>query len=322
MAEVTVLVPVYNGEKYLPECLDSVIRQDFHDWELIAVDDGSTDSSSEILSHYSKMDSRIRFICKSNSGLMGSIREGIEHVQTRYVMYLDGDDTYKDKMISTLLNKIKMTGADCVRGGYVKKTDTAERIELFVKDQVYDKETIENKILIPFFESNANIYKNWSSPRWDKIYLTSLVKETYRKYTDNFQMGEDMIFALRYLKECNKVVSMDNSYFYEYRILPSTMSRGFNQKMYDNYSIFINQMERLCTDCGYKGKAMTVFRDNCYLNMLYELKHTKTMDLSEKAKWKKQLEAKIHDRKQLMKLLLKEDFPMKQFLLKLWHRIK
>ena len=322
MAEVTVLVPVYNGEKYLPQCLDSVIRQDFDDWELIAVNDGSIDGTSGILARYSEQDRRIRIISKPNTGQMDSIKAGLEQVRTEYVMFLDADDTYKEGMISVLLHQIKATGADCVRGGYVKKSEEQERIELFVKDQMFDRAMIEEQILIPFFEQDADIYRHWSSARWDKIYRADLVKTVYRKYRMDFQLGEDMLFALCCLRECSRAVSMDHAYNYEYRVLPDTLSRGFDQRMYDNYQEYMGRMERFCADCGYSGQAMNLFRDNCYLNMLYELKHTETMKPSEKAAWKKQLQAEIHDRRQLLKLFLKEDFPMKQNLLKLWHKIK
>ena len=88
----SIIIPVYNVESYLRDCLDSVLRQTFSDWEAICVDDGSTDGSSDILADYASRDSRIRVVTQPNSGLSAARNTGLDHAQGKYILFLDSDD--------------------------------------------------------------------------------------------------------------------------------------------------------------------------------------------------------------------------------------
>ena len=93
MPKVSVIVPVYNVERYLPECLDSLLGQSFQDFEAICVNDGSPDNSIKILDQYAQKDRRIKVITQENQGLAGARNTGLDHVKGRYVFFLDSDDT-------------------------------------------------------------------------------------------------------------------------------------------------------------------------------------------------------------------------------------
>ncbi len=111
--KISVIVPVYNVEKYLSKCLDSILAQDFDDFEIIAVDDGSTDSSGNIVDDYStRYPERIRAIHQENAGLGGARNTGIENAKGEYIAFIDSDDTILPEFLSSLYGEIEKTGAE------------------------------------------------------------------------------------------------------------------------------------------------------------------------------------------------------------------
>ena len=112
MAKVSVIIPVYNVENYIRQCLDSVINQTLKDIEIICIDDGSTDDSGVILDEYASKDSRIKVIHNSNQGAGPSRNLGIQMSCGKYLSILDSDDIFDLKMLELLFNKAELTNAD------------------------------------------------------------------------------------------------------------------------------------------------------------------------------------------------------------------
>ena len=113
--KISILVPVYNVEQYLPRCIESVLTQDFQDWEMILVDDGSPDKCPQICDEYAKKDKRLRVVHKVNGGLVSARLAGFEASVGKYLMFLDSDDYLLPDALSILYNKIE-EGYDLVRG--------------------------------------------------------------------------------------------------------------------------------------------------------------------------------------------------------------
>ncbi|MCQ2958500.1 MAG: glycosyltransferase, partial [Candidatus Gastranaerophilales bacterium] len=112
MPEVSVIMPVYNTEKYLRECLDSIINQTLKDIEIICVDDGSKDDSGKILDEYAQKDNRIKVIHNKNQGAAPSRNQGISIAQGKYLSILDSDDIFDTNMLELLFNKAEQNDAD------------------------------------------------------------------------------------------------------------------------------------------------------------------------------------------------------------------
>lgn len=112
MAKVSIIIPVYNVEKYLSECLDSVVNQTFKDIEIICVNDGSTDTSLDILNEYAKKDNRIKIFSQENQGVSEARNKGINESTGEYICFLDSDDWYKKYYVEKQYNQIIKTGAD------------------------------------------------------------------------------------------------------------------------------------------------------------------------------------------------------------------
>lgn len=118
---ISIIVPVYNGEKYLIDCLDSILGQTYRHLEIIVVDDGSTDRSGEILQEYSQKDNRIRVVAQENQGLSSARNTGLECATGDYVVFLDSDDWIDDKTCNAAFQMIADTNADIVLWSYVRE---------------------------------------------------------------------------------------------------------------------------------------------------------------------------------------------------------
>ena len=235
MAEVSIVLPVYNGEKYLDQCFTSVLAQTFQDWEMIAVDDGSTDCTGEICDSYAQKDSRIRVIHQKNGGLVAATGTGVNDASAEYLMFVDADDWYEPDLVGKMYELIVKYDADCVNGTYKKYlADGSYSEPVPLEEHVYEKDEIESKILCPFFEKDANIYRYWSAPRWDKIYRTEIAREVCRERTARLVYGEDLDFCLRNLAKCQRIVTSDVR-GYCYRVLESSMAHGYTEKMLASY---------------------------------------------------------------------------------------
>lgn len=118
MAVVSVIIPVYNAAPHLAEALESVCRQTFRDWECVCIDDGSTDSSPEILNGFAAADSRFRIVRQKNSGPSAARNHGLELVRSKWFLFMDSDDAFHPDALSTLLDAAERNEADVVTAGY------------------------------------------------------------------------------------------------------------------------------------------------------------------------------------------------------------
>lgn len=124
MAEISVIIPVYNVEKYIKECLDSLIRQTFANIEIICVNDGSTDNSLLTLEEYAQKDSRIKVISQENLGVSEARNAGIKIAQGKYLSFIDPDDYVEDNMLHELYNRAEEENADIVECNLFEHRDT------------------------------------------------------------------------------------------------------------------------------------------------------------------------------------------------------
>ncbi|MCF2555219.1 glycosyltransferase family 2 protein [Faecalicatena contorta] len=117
MPAVSIIVPVYNVEKYLRKCLDSILKQTFHDWELILIDDGSMDRSADICKEYLGKNDRIKYFFQENGGLGHARNQGVRKAMGKYILFVDSDDFIAENMIEVLYNNIVKSDADVASCG-------------------------------------------------------------------------------------------------------------------------------------------------------------------------------------------------------------
>ena len=136
MPKISIIVPIYNTEKYLHDCINSVLCQQFQDYELLLINDGSTDGSEKICRDYASRDSRIRFFNKSNAGQPDALNYGIDRALGDYLMFLDADDYWSDnKILSKLYTSAETYNVDLVRGECKEVNDQGEELFSYLEKE-------------------------------------------------------------------------------------------------------------------------------------------------------------------------------------------
>ena len=205
---ISIIIPIYNVEKYLPKCLDSVVNQTYTELEIICINDGSPDNSLKILKEYQKKDSRIKIINQENQGLAEARNTGIDNAKGKFIFFLDSDDWLPLNAIEKLCNKQKEKNADIVIGG--RNIVTAKREVQFLPKE-YNK-TLEFEEYI----SDSFKTEDFRAVAWGKLYKTKIIKENYLYFPKGL-LYEDLLFVMKYLYYSSKIIILrENIYNYRY----------------------------------------------------------------------------------------------------------
>ena len=132
---VSIIVPVYNVEKYISQCIESILSQSYTNIELLCVIDGSPDRSEEICLQYAKKDSRVQVLTKENGGVTSARKYGLEHIHGQWVMFVDGDDWIEAEAVEDCLCAAEAHHADCISAGYFREYNNASIPTLPLKEE-------------------------------------------------------------------------------------------------------------------------------------------------------------------------------------------
>lgn len=229
--EISVAIAIYNIDKYLRKCLESLKQQDYNACEYILVDDGSTDLSGTICDEYVLKDDRFRVIHKKNEGLVSARRVGLENARGKYIYFIDGDDWLGDGVISNLMKRIKYNANLFVFPYYMSYEFKEQRV-----DNSYTG-LITGESLALFkkeFISKGKLYHFGITPAvWNKIYERERVKELYKKIPNDITIGEDFALTIPYIMECNSILFIDFEQAYHYQIRNDSMTHKYDSKLVD-----------------------------------------------------------------------------------------
>lgn len=185
---VSVIVPVYNAEKYLVKCLESIVNQTYKNLEIILVNDGSKDNSLSICQEYAKRDARITVFDKTNGGVSSSRNFGIDLSSGEYVCFFDSDDYVEISFIEKLVNKIGDN--DVCIGGYVAENYNEEGGLTTKEEVLLDIERIDDNFPL---QNHKKLFA-LSMSLWNKLYRLSLIKENFLRFDEKVSFGEDGLF--------------------------------------------------------------------------------------------------------------------------------
>lgn len=218
---LTVIIPVYNTDKYLRQCLESIVKQFFSDMEIICIDDGSTDDSSRILDEYAGADQRIRVIHKQNSGLVSVRKLGVAEAKGKYIGFLDSDDWIDPEMYQCLCSAAKENDADLVSSSYWQEGAYSNISRDAVEAGMYDENRIadlRDHMILDLKKHD----KGLSGSLCTKIFRASLMKKIMPEIPDSIRVSEDKVTSLTFLLECSRAVILDEAH-YHYRINQDSM---------------------------------------------------------------------------------------------------
>lgn len=216
---ISVIIPVYNSEKYLAECLESIINQEYKNLEIICVNDGSTDSSSEILDSYAKIDNRIVVVHNKNMGPSAARNCGIDRATMPFITFVDSDDTIDFKMYSEMIKTITANELDCVCCNYKKVFSETKKINIksrFENRILYNEEICEEiiKCLIGFSDENSNCLCSLVN----KIFRLDVINKNNIRLNEKRAHGEDWLFCIEYYSLIKSIGFLkDTLYNYVFR---------------------------------------------------------------------------------------------------------
>ena len=231
MLLISVIIPVYNAKTYIQRCIESIKYQSFNDWELILIDDGSTDNSYEICKKYE--DSKIHVFHKENGGVSSARNYGLSVAKGKHIVFVDADDYVDKDYLRNFYDNI--ANSDLVISGY-KEVYTSGKVK--IKDFGCKKLTIEDlkKEFDELYLSNL-----FNSP-FNKLYKRELIEF---KFNEQQSLGEDLLFNLEYIKKCKSINVISNT-DYNYIINSMSATNKYNYKSIENYLIVKKELEKMC----------------------------------------------------------------------------
>jgi glycosyltransferase involved in cell wall biosynthesis len=216
--DISVIVPIYGIEKYLPKCIDSLLDQSFLNFELILVDDGSPDNCPKICDDYAELDSRIKVVHKKNGGLLSARKEGLENATGKYISFVDGDDWVDKFYLDTLFKLAKANDSDLVVTGQFREFDG--KIETIKPKMagIYNEKELRSSI-IPNAIYNGHFCEHGISTYvWNKLYKRDLLYRVLMDVPNEIIMGEDAAITYSYLAISKSlVISRIPLYYYRQR---------------------------------------------------------------------------------------------------------
>lgn len=209
---ISVIVPVYNVEKYFDRCMESVLGQTYKNIEIILIDDGSKDSSGQMCDFYAEKDKRIKVIHKDNAGLGYARNTGLNKAEGKYVIFVDSDDYLEKDMIQNLYEDLIKYSADTCIGGYKRVyTDKTEIHANPFAGQCFSDDLILKSVLVKMFgkERESNDYLEMSV--WKILFSNEIIKKYDVLFPSEREfISEDIIFNTDYYKHSNKVYMSSN----------------------------------------------------------------------------------------------------------------
>lgn len=232
--KVSVIIPVYNGEKYLRKCVDSVLGQTFRDYELILVEDGSEDSTGRLCDEYALADSRVRVIHKRNEGLICARKDGIANAKGELIAFVDADDWIEEDFLEILVENMVRNQADIVITGCVKERGhAAEILSNGIPDGIYGAERMIQNIF-PCMLHYEGFYRFGILPyMWNKLYRKDILQKCYQNINTDIYDGEDAAVIYPYLLKVKKAVVL-SVFKYHYRIHEQAMTALKKRNYYEN----------------------------------------------------------------------------------------
>lgn len=258
MIKFSIILPIYNTEKYVDKCITSVISQTYKEWELIIINDGSTDRSFEIAKKYEGEDSRIKVYSQENQGVSSARNLGMKYAKGKYIMFLDSDDWYE----RNLLEIVSQYDYDFLCFGFYKRF-----LDKSIK--MCDDSINLNNLNSTIEQIHTNHYIEGFLPL--KVYSKEIIKKNNLIFDKNIHYCEDLMFVDEYISHCESFKYIPIP-LYNYRMRKSSASFNFlnkkNISILEAYKFFINKY----------SENKIVFNYNRYKYLLYYYKLKKVVD--------------------------------------------
>lgn len=266
MPKMSVIVPVYNVERYIDKCLDTLVNQTLKDIEIIVVDDGSPDNSSEIYNRYAAMDERVKIIKKKNAGVSEARNTGMEAATGEFFMFVDSDDWLPLDGCEILYNQYEKTHADMILADAYIVTDGVTK-----KNDIFNEEfTTKNTDFFKAYQKSCIGYcynpkpaTKWNIPGLgspcNKLFKSSIIKEHNLRF-DPYVKGiyDDNLFTLHYLMHIKSLSYVKKPVYY-FRLVSGSLTQGYKANTLDINSRIFERINDFMEETGNKEYYLEAF---------------------------------------------------------------
>lgn len=237
--DVSIIVPIYNVEKYLRRCIDSILSQTFISFELLLIDDGSTDASGAICDEYALMDRRIHVTHQINRGVSAARNVGLDKSVGKYVCFVDSDDWVTSDYLATLMKQVQ--GFDVLFFGFFLRYNDESSMSLSLRRQCAVNEIEKEQLMLSLCKNDTGY--NVLGYAFDKIFRRNLIEKYNLRFDENICLGEDEIFALAYcLKAQYLKVIPDVLYCYSPRVGGLASQKESYKSCYSKYKALVDNI--------------------------------------------------------------------------------
>lgn len=276
--KISAVVPVYNVEKYLPECLDSLVSQTLRDIQIILVDDGSSDASGGICDDYAAKDGRIRVIHKINGGVSAARNDGMDAADGEYVLFCDSDDWMEPDAFEKLYQAGRECGADIVIGDVYQSENGQEKLARFYKERFVteDREFIEGMIQANFYRTYCPMppkegpaFGYYGGP-WNKAVRLSMLRDGNIRFDARVKgIYDDILYTAHILASAQRIAYIAEP-VYHYRIIPSSITRTYKPNALEINDAIFSCWREFIEKYGSRGQ----FEKPFYANVVRRLMET------------------------------------------------
>lgn len=256
-ALVSVIVPVFNVEKYLKQCLDSLINQTYKNIEVIMVDDGSTDTSGRICDDYANKYDRFKVVHKKNAGLGMARNTGLEYINGEFVTFLDSDDYLEPDCIEVLYTSLLNQKVDMCKGGFKRILDSGEIIlDRKYENETYTGDSAKLELLPRMIGSSPNGHDSIEMCVCGALYRASLIKQNNLKFPSERELiSEDLVFNFEYMQQANGACTIDRT-GYNYRINLQSLTTSYRADRFEACRHFYLVMKKKLLALGYNEDVL------------------------------------------------------------------
>lgn len=251
---ISIIIPIYNAQKTLQRCLDSILHQSFTDFECIMVNDGSKDDSAKIIQEYVSKDERFRMINQSNQGVSTARNTGLDSAMGKYVLFIDSDDYIPESYVAQLVECLKQYNEQRFIWSTVEVTDTNGVLE--------HKESVSDGAKQPFYRSDVNKLSKYGllNAPYGKLYNRKIIVDYKILFPKEISIAEDLVFNLSYLDAIGEMpIWITDDVSYNYVRYEGSLDNRFIPGYWEIHKEILQELKRRALEWGMPEQDMQLF---------------------------------------------------------------
>lgn len=273
---ISIILPVYNAREWLPHCLESLLGQTCTDLQIVCVDDGSTDGSSELLAEYRRRDPRVEVYAQPNAGLSAARNAGLEHARGAYIMFIDADDWLDADACALALDAARRHEADIVFWSYSREYDkTSSPLPFWPGERLFEGESLawlQHRLLGPDGTELAHPERLDSyGTAWGKLYRRELFEHPQARYVSTALIGsaEDVLCNLVLFGAARRIVYIPTTFYHYRKTAAGALTRSYKPRLVAQWEELFGRMAAYVSQNGNAPEAVRALQRRRALSVIF-----------------------------------------------------